>query len=99
MKVWKFVKDVMLTLAITMLYAIWSKEGLHEVSTIHMWAILILVAILIYHLISFVNQEVRKLEKERRKKKQKIKAISFTVDTTKEPEIVDLDIPEQERGE
>ena len=68
MKIANVIKNVMLTLSITMLYAIWSKEGLHEVSTLHMWAILILVALLIFHLLCVVDREVMRIQRERKKK-------------------------------
>ena len=68
MKIANVIKNVMLTLSITMLYAIWSKEGLHEVSTLHMWAILILVGLLIFHLLNVIDREVDRIKKERKKK-------------------------------
>lgn len=67
MRLWNMCKNIMLTLSITMLYAIWSKEGLHEVSTFHMWLILIAVGLLTLHLINVVDRELRKLNKGREK--------------------------------
>ena len=72
MKLWNVVKNLMLTLALTMLYAIWSKDGLEECSTIHMWLILILVGALIFHLIVFIDREVTRIKKERMKKRGKL---------------------------
>lgn len=61
-------KNLMLTALITTLYAIWSKEGLHEVSTLHMWAILIAVAALVLHLFVWIDREVYRIQKERKGK-------------------------------
>lgn len=55
MKIWNLLKNLMLTLSITMLYAIWSSKKLHEVSTIRMWVILIAVACIIFCLIRAVD--------------------------------------------
>lgn len=70
MKLVNIFKNIALSIALTMLYAIWSKEGLHEVSTIHMWVILILVAFLILHLLFVIDREVQRIQKERRGKKK-----------------------------
>ena len=72
MKLWNVAKNIMLTLSITMLYAIWSKEGLEECSDIHMWVILILVGVLIFHLITFADREITRIKKERMKKRGKL---------------------------
>ena len=71
MKTWNIAKNLMLATAITMLYAIWSKDGLHEVSTLHMWAILILVWVLVVHLIFFADSQIKKLHDERNKRRGK----------------------------
>lgn len=76
-------KNIMLTLSITMLYAIWSKEGLHEVSTFQMWVILIAVGLLVLHLLNMVDRELRKLNRERKKKNEKIKRSTEQVKSTK----------------
>lgn len=68
MKYWNFTKNIMLSLAITMLYAIWGKEELHEISTFRMWVILILVFLLILHLFVWVDREIRRIRFERAKK-------------------------------
>ena len=68
MKYWNFTKNIMLSLTITMLYALWSEEGLHEVSTIHMWAILVLVFFLVLHLIVWADRALRQIRIERAKK-------------------------------
>ena len=62
----------MLTISLTLLYAIWSKDGLEECSAIHMWLILILVGALIFHLIVFIDREVTRIKKERMKKRGKL---------------------------
>ena len=72
MKLWNIGKNLMLTLTLTMLYAIWSKDGLKECSDIHMWIILVLVGALIYHLLVFVDREVARIKKERMKKRGKL---------------------------
>ena len=69
MKIWSIAKNLMLATAITMLYAIWSKDGLHEVSTLHMWAILILVWVLVVHIIFYADSEIKKLHDERKKRR------------------------------
>ncbi len=68
MKVANIIKNIALTLTVTMLYAIWSKEGLHEVSTLHMWAILILVGVVFFHLLCVIDREIIRIQKERKKK-------------------------------
>ena len=75
MKKWSLAKSIMLSATITMLYAIWSKEGLHEVSTLHMWVILIAVFCLILHLFVWIDREVRRIQKTRRKKTKRIQII------------------------
>ena len=70
---WNTCKNVILSLAITMLYAIWSKKGLHEVSTLHMWVILIMVWLLFLHGIVYADQEIkRKHDKRQRKRKARL---------------------------
>jgi len=61
-------KNIMITVLITMLYAIWSKEQLHELSGLHMWAILIVVAALVLHLFVWLDREVYRIQKERKGK-------------------------------
>lgn len=68
MKIWNFTKNIMLSILITSLYAIWSKEELHEVSTFRMWLILILVFLLVLHLFVWVDREIRRIRFERAKK-------------------------------
>ena len=69
MKIWNIAKNVMLSSALTMLYAIWCRESFHEITFIHQAVILILVWALILHLIFFLDSEVKKLNDERRKKR------------------------------
>lgn len=69
MKIWNKCKDVMLTMTITALYANWSTKQLHECSTFMMWFILVAVAIITYLLIREANKQFRKLDNERRKKR------------------------------
>ena len=83
MKFWNMGKNIMLTLSITMLYAIWSKEGLHEVSTLQMWTILIAVGLLVLHLLNMIDREIKKLMKERRKKNEKIVGDTEQTESTK----------------
>jgi len=71
MKTWNIVKNLMLATLITLLYAIWSKEGLHEVSTLHLWVILIGVWFLIVHIIFYVDNEIKKLNDERKKRRKR----------------------------
>ena len=85
MRKWNLFKNVLLAITITMLYADWSKKGLHEVSTIHMWAILIMVGALILHLLVWIDREVRRIDKERREKRnEKIARSSKQIESTKE---------------
>ena len=83
MKLWNICKNIMLTLSITMLYAIWSKEGLHEVSRFQMWTILIAVGLLVLHLLNMIDREIKKLMKERRKKNEKIVGDTEQTESTK----------------
>ena len=59
----------MLAATLTALYANWSKEGLQNISALHMWAILILVWALILHLLVYVDREIRRVQKTRKVKK------------------------------
>ena len=68
MKYWNFTKNIMLSILMTTLYAIWSKEELHEVNPVRMWLILILVFLLILHLFVWVDREIRRIRFERAKK-------------------------------
>ena len=67
MKIWNVIKNVMLSSLITTLYAIWSKEVLHEVSTIHCVAIIVSVFFVFFMLLRAVDNEFRKLEERRRR--------------------------------
>jgi len=69
MKTWSIIKNLILATAITLLYAIWSKEGLKDLSAIHLWAILILVWALIVHLIFLADSQIKKLHDERKKRR------------------------------
>lgn len=71
MKLLNIFKNVALSLSMTMLYAIWCKESLHNESPIKMWVILILVWALILHLLVWVDREVRRIQRERSKKCKK----------------------------
>ena len=71
MKGLNLIKNIMLTVLITMLYAIWSKEQLHALSGLHMWAILIAVGALILHLLVWIDQEVYRIQEERKGKTKK----------------------------
>lgn len=71
MKIWSIAKNLALATTITLLYAIWSKDGLHELSTIHLWVILVLVWALVVHLIFFVDSEIKKLNNERKKRRKR----------------------------
>lgn len=68
MKKWNLAKNVMLAAALTTIYAIWAKDELHEVSTAHMWVILILVGVLILHLFVYLDREIRRIHNTRKKK-------------------------------
>ena len=65
------IKNVMITALITTLYAIWSREQLHELSGLHMWTILLLVAALILHLLVWIDREIYHIQKERQGKVKK----------------------------
>lgn len=66
------VKNVIITLMTTMLYAIWSTKELHELTALEMWAILIMFAILVLHLLVWTDREVIRVGRERRRKREKI---------------------------
>lgn len=63
------IKNVVITVLITMIYAIWSKDQLHELSGLHIWAILIVVGALILHLLVWIDREVRRIQRERKGKR------------------------------
>lgn len=71
MKLLNFFKNVALTLTTTELYCIWSKKELHEVSTAHMWMIIIAVAIIFFCLLRMIDKEVYRAYIILRKKKNK----------------------------
>lgn len=68
MKIANIIKNLMLASSMTTLYAIWSKEGLHEVTGLHAGLILVLVGILIFHLLCVIDREITRIQKERKKK-------------------------------
>lgn len=63
------IKNVLITVLVTLLYAIWCKDALHEMSAIKMWVILIMFGILVLHLLVWCDREVRRIIKERKRKK------------------------------
>lgn len=63
------IKNIAITVLIVRLYAIWSREQLHELSGLHKWAILIVVGALILHLLVWIDREVIRINKERRAKR------------------------------
>lgn len=70
MKLFNFAKNIMLSVLLTTLYAIWSEEGLRELSALHTWAILILVGLLILHLFTYIDRELARIQKERKRGKR-----------------------------
>ena len=68
MKIWNIVKNVMLSSSITTLYAIWSKEVLHEVSTIHCVLILLATFLILMGLLHTVDKDLQRLERKRKEK-------------------------------
>ena len=81
MKIANFIKNLVITVLITMLYAIWSKDALHELSGLHMWAIFIAVGALILHLLVWIDREIIRIQKERKGKKHE-KNSKHTIKTT-----------------
>lgn len=63
------IKNIVITVLITLIYAIWSADQLHELSGLHIWAILIVVGALILHLLVWIDREVIRINKERRAKR------------------------------
>ena len=68
MKIWNIVKNVMLSSLITTLYAIWSKEILHQVSTIHCVLILAATFLILMGLLTTVDKDLERIEKKRKEK-------------------------------
>ena len=73
MKIWNIIKNVMLSSSVTLLYAIWSKEVLHEVSTIHCAVILASVFFIFYMLLREVDKELTKIERRRQNENRRTK--------------------------
>ena len=85
MRKWNVCKNVMLSLAITGLFANWSTKQLHECNIFLMWTILITVAVIAFLLLRESDKEFMKLDKERRKKRnEKIARSSKQIESTKE---------------
>lgn len=75
MKIWANVKNLMLSATVTMLYAIWSKEQLHEESLFMMWVILIAVFLIFFFLLRSIDKDVQRVTKERMLKSLTIKKL------------------------
>ena len=69
MKIWSIAKNVMFSLSVTMIYAMWSKEVLHDVSFWHCFAILVSVFIVFFGLLNCIDKEFRKIEKKRKERR------------------------------
>ena len=65
MKIWRYCKNLMLSSTVTTLFAIWSKEQLHQESTFKMWVILIAVFMIFFMLLRSIDKEVQRVTKER----------------------------------
>lgn len=78
------IKNVLITVLVTLLYAIWCKDALHEMSAIKMWVILILFGILVLHLLVWCDREVRRIIKERKRKKHEKNIQDTEQDTVRE---------------
>lgn len=68
MAILNLLKNVSLTLTVTTLYAVWSTKELHELSPLKMWAILIMFAFLVFHILIWADREAKRIHKERKKK-------------------------------
>ena len=63
MKIWRYCKNLMLSSTVTTLFAIWSKEQLHQESTFKMWVILIAVFMIFFMLLRSIDKEVQRVGK------------------------------------
>ena len=73
MKMWQFFKNVMLATLMTTLYAIWSTKELHEVSAPRMWAILIVVGIFIFLLLTSIDKRFAYIQRKRKSKERRVR--------------------------
>ena len=71
MRIWNKIKNVMLSLTITMLYANWSIKELHKCDIVLMWIILVAVAIITFLLLREMDKQIMNMVLiERSKQKQ-----------------------------
>ena len=68
MKIANYIKNAMISALIVVIYAMWSVKELHEVGTVTLWIILISVFLVAYNILCILDKEIRRIQKERKKK-------------------------------